>query len=578
MKLLVWVVWVVMTIAVLLFVAHFGSNVPSWDDWDMVPTLTGEQPVTIGWLWSQHNEHRVPLPRLILLGLNKLAGIDFRAAMFFDVVASAALAAAMILLAQLLRGSASFTDLFFPTVLLSWGQAVNLIWAWQVQFFSSMVLAGIALMSIVASSTLIQTRSAAVWIAVCLLLLPLCGANGVALVPALALWLVYVGLLHKRRSDMVLLVGLAVAASLLSALYFVGFEKVPYHPTSSGLRATLKTALQFLTLGLGPATRTLWPISGLITLGVLSVAVFVLMRAAIADAEDRRRAIALLLFLGAMASLALGLGLGRDGFEPRYITLAIPFWCCLYFIAMLYGPRRVPNLAPTLFFVVACLGWWPNTKAGLAYADDLRQHLQAFQSDLMAGSPIYQLIHRHGRYLHPHHDIPTDYLPMLRRTGVWPYRLLQDNPPLHEVVLTLPPTAMNQVAWSAGTAYGTGFASYLLFDFPESPHVVGLRMRYRSWNDKWPVTFVSVDWKSNDQPAFTQERFQKYSPTGDRANWEHSTWPHASEPERMMTVWISEPVRQLRIHPDIQAGAIHISELVLLVPAPPLQAQPAAVR
>jgi hypothetical protein len=31
-----------------------------------------------------------------------------------------------------------------------------------------------------------------------------------------------------------------------------------------------------------------------------------------------------------------------------------------------------------------------------------------------------------------------------------------------------------------------------------------------------------------------------------------------------MTVWISEPIKQLRIHPDIRPGAIHISELVLL--------------
>lgn len=97
---LVWAVCIVMTAATLLFVAHFSSNVPSWDDWDMVPTLTGEQPVTLGWLWSQHNEHRVPLPRLILLGLKGIVGINFRAAMFFDVLALTLLAATMIIIAQ----------------------------------------------------------------------------------------------------------------------------------------------------------------------------------------------------------------------------------------------------------------------------------------------------------------------------------------------------------------------------------------------------------------------------------------------------------------------------------------------
>ena len=82
------------------------------------------------------------------------------------------------------------------------------------------------------------------------------------------------------------------------------------------------------------------------------------------------------------------------------------------------------------------------------------------------------------------------------------------------------------------------------------------------------MTYVSVYWKGNDQPGFTSERFHKYSPTGDRANWEHGTWARLSEPERTMTVWISERINQLRIHPDTRRGAIHISELVLLVPDP----------
>src|SRR5262249_12135622 len=57
--LFVYGIWTVMRLAGLAFVVKFGSNVPSWDEWDMVSTMTGEQPVTASWLWSQHNEHRV---------------------------------------------------------------------------------------------------------------------------------------------------------------------------------------------------------------------------------------------------------------------------------------------------------------------------------------------------------------------------------------------------------------------------------------------------------------------------------------------------------------------------------------
>jgi len=116
-----------MVIAALLFVARYGSNVPSWDGWDMVPTVTGDQPITASWLWSQHNEHRVPLPRLLYLAIIHLTVADFRTIMYFNVLAMAAAAALMIHTARRLRGSSSVTDAFFPILLLHWGQAANFL-------------------------------------------------------------------------------------------------------------------------------------------------------------------------------------------------------------------------------------------------------------------------------------------------------------------------------------------------------------------------------------------------------------------------------------------------------------------
>src|SRR5262249_42934019 len=93
--LVVWGVWAVMTAAAPVLVGAYGDNVPWWDDWVMVPTLTGTQPVTLGWLWAPHNEHRIPLGKLLYLGLLRPAGRDFRAGMVFQVVALAGLAFAM---------------------------------------------------------------------------------------------------------------------------------------------------------------------------------------------------------------------------------------------------------------------------------------------------------------------------------------------------------------------------------------------------------------------------------------------------------------------------------------------------
>ena len=109
----------------------------------MIPVLTAARRVSVEWLWSQHNEHRIPLPRLVLLGLLRLSAGDYRAAMIFNVVALASLALGMVLVAR--RGSGTWreTDAFFPLALLDLGHHANLLWGWQVQFVLSTVLSGL---------------------------------------------------------------------------------------------------------------------------------------------------------------------------------------------------------------------------------------------------------------------------------------------------------------------------------------------------------------------------------------------------------------------------------------------------
>src|SRR5262245_35311777 len=156
-----WGVWTATLAAALLFIAHYASNVPSWDDWDMVPTLTHNQPVTWDWLWSQHNEHRVPIPRLVFLATNRLLGVDMRVTMYLDVLVMAALAAWLMVTAARQRGRTSAADAFFPLALLSLGQAANLLWGWQLQFFASVALAIVALLAIVRAGSTIPIPSAA---------------------------------------------------------------------------------------------------------------------------------------------------------------------------------------------------------------------------------------------------------------------------------------------------------------------------------------------------------------------------------------------------------------------------------
>jgi hypothetical protein len=88
----VWVTWALMFLGALGFVRHYGYNVPRWDEWHAVPALTGNQKLDFTYLWSLHNEHRIPLPKVVLRILGKITHGDSRAGMYFNVIAMAGLA------------------------------------------------------------------------------------------------------------------------------------------------------------------------------------------------------------------------------------------------------------------------------------------------------------------------------------------------------------------------------------------------------------------------------------------------------------------------------------------------------
>ena len=169
-RLFVWSVWLVMILIALVCIAKYGRNIPLCEDWLLVAPLTGNEPDLVGWLWAQNNEHRTPLPRLILLGLLKVTG-DFRVGMYFNVITLGVLAFFLIQFARFLRrGRTSFADAFFPIILLHMGNWENLVFNWQVHFVLPVALICGVLLVIICHPTL-ATGWAAVFSGSCLILL-----------------------------------------------------------------------------------------------------------------------------------------------------------------------------------------------------------------------------------------------------------------------------------------------------------------------------------------------------------------------------------------------------------------------
>jgi hypothetical protein len=496
--------------------------------------------------------------------------------MCFNVLAMGILALAMILVTKRLRGRLNYSDAFFPLLLLHWGHAANFLWSWQVTQILATVLAGILLLLVVPSDPLLGVGKA-VSAGVCLLLLPLCGINGVLLVPAMALWLGHVGALYWRsgqahgRRNGLLTSGLALSALSLAALYFVGYENVPYHPQGPSLRGLLATVVQALSVTLGPTTAAepYWKISGLAVLCLLLISATIVAFIGYSQVSERPRALGLFLFLGAMGALILGIAWGRPyrALDGRYASFVVPALCCAYFVWCLYGPPAVRAVVQMSLFVVTAIVVWPNTQSGVEYAKKLRDQLASMERDMASGVPSYLLINRYASYLHANHDIPTDYFPLLRRARVGDFSLLRDNPPFREVALPLVPVAMNQVTWHGGIAHATGNYPYLVFALPENTYVCGIRVKYSYSSTEGSLPYVSLYWKRDDQNDFTRDQSYKYSPTGDRANWARGTWTRLAQPQTTMFVWLCDNVKELRFHPDFKPCDCEISEILLLVPA-----------
>ena len=444
-RVFVWSVWLIMMLFALVCIAKYGRNIPLAEDWQLVAPLTGNEPNLVSWLWSQNNEHRVPLPRLILLVLLKVTNGDFRVGMFFNVITLGVLASLMILVARHLRGDRTdYADAFFPIALLHMGNWENLVWSWQVGFvLPTAIICGVLLVMI-AHPTL-TTPGAAVFTGVSLVLLPLCGGNGLLFVPFLGLWLSYCGVLQwyavktngGQRWTSGFLLGSAAIALCIIGLYFVGYQRPDWNPPSPGVGASLQTGAKFLALGFGPVAAKSWKLSIFVAFAVLVPSLGMAVRGVLRHKGlERHRALGVLLFFCMLAVFALAMGWGRSGLVPtagmpmRYVLLSVPTLCTAFFVWELYGSRRFRTLVQRGLLLGVCLLIPFNTMAGFQWRDWYLGGMNAVEQDLLGGTRRSLIAKRHREFLiHWWHEAKlAAHMQMLHDAGSGPFAKIRENP------------------------------------------------------------------------------------------------------------------------------------------------------
>ncbi len=443
--LFVWGVWAGMVAIAIWHFAHYARNIPLAEDWNLVAAMTGHEPDLGSWLWSQNNEHRLPLPRLAMLALLKVSGGDFRSGMIFNIAMVALLAAGMIEVARRVRGGTlRYTDAFFPIVLLEVGGWQNLFWHWQMAFVLSVVLVGLGILAIVRRPAL-STPGAAAAIGGALVMAPLTGGSGLLFIPPLMLYAGLMGIRLARhgaskseRRAATTLIGAVVVAGAIIALYLLNYERPDWVPRNPGLGKSIITALQFQAFGLGPAVRTSWNFWIGVTLLVLLAASLRVVQTLIltrrgdplSAGESDLRALGLFACLLSVAGFAAGIGWGRaavidvyQGWPDRYVLLAAPAFCLAYFAFEQPGSAAINRWGRGLLFGLAVLLLPMNMAFGRDWGAWYVGGMNQVAKDIRAGTPRDVLATRHREFLY-HTWEPgrlAEHMQMLHDRGIGPF-------------------------------------------------------------------------------------------------------------------------------------------------------------
>jgi hypothetical protein len=565
-----WTAWGASLVLALVYVGAFGRNVPVVDEWEMVvPFLTGDRPLSFESLWAQHNEHRIVLTRLVELSLIRLGGGDFRVGMYFNVAVCALVAAALVRAARQLRGRPAYQDAVLPILLLQVSHYETFTRGDTVGNVLGTALACAWLLVILRGRAATATHRAA--LAGACLLLPLCGGNGLCLIPALSAWLVYAGIADlrdpARAGRLAGLLELIMVSILyiIIYLYSIGYHAPP-HPRSPGFASVLRMGLEVLSAGLGgPAARSTWPYLGAAVLLLLLLVAGALVSAAWRCRSERLRALGLLLFLGGFASLALAVGWGRSGYGPlagfhsRYALLAAPALCGAYLAWEAYAPRGWAGFVGAMISTLACMCYVPNLEMAWPSGAAQRDALDAFERDVKAGAPPQRIARQHYSprvFSAQWKDVLAPRVNNLRSRNIHQFRQEQLRP---VVPLRIQPAELHDVIWNDGACKATGHDPYMVFRFRKPQYAWGIRLT---------CTYEG----RRDEPA-TFQAFWKLSGRNDFSERERTTIITIAEKEKKIILPIDDVIDSFRIDPDTRPGAFRISRLELMrEPDPPATA------
>ena len=577
------------------FASAHGQSLPYMDDYENGPYINGDKAVTPAYLWMAHNEHRIPLPRLFFIVVNRLSLGDMKPGMFVNV-GVIALAAWVLGRAMLrLRGRFDWTDILIPLSMGGIAQYQTWMWNFQIGFALPTAVFLLALALMVWERGTFSSAGLGRFFLV-LMCLPLCGGPGIPLAAVLAVWLGFEGFRRRRSASpdeqtrglgQILA---AVAVFGLLAVYFWGTANLTLMHDRVTLLDRARCMLEFLSVANGTHSpggaalqyswtefysaikmypqhaifevmTKLWWIDSVWMLALITAAGIALWLAARRRWNTLDTAVAAGLL--AVVALVVALGFGRAkwgayaGMVPRYATLAAMIFPAVH--CALAHSRRTTMAAVLTLLALVFLGFGAVRSYGFAIDEAARQKriMGLFNADLHRNLPIRAVAERNfDVFIFP--DRFEELLETYCRHRLGPWRSVQVTdklPPHHEVEVDLRyPLSLQQMVQEDGGWRGTGSAPYMVYKLPKPTYVLAARIEANITNADGTPGFGYAYWAwSEKEPMVEGQRSQllPFIPSGK---------------DESLNLWIYSTIDMLRFAPDGRPCTMKLKRIVLLVP------------
>lgn len=560
--------WALLTLLSLYAAVRFSTPMPYLDDWmNLTPVIAGKQP-TVAWLMERHSDHRVTAVRLVMAAVLKLTGNRIESFIYLMVAIRSLLALMLIRTARRIRGRTRLSDLFFPLLWLNWGHTESLFWASMLGFLMPVGLMGVVLGVATTSAQRITVRDGAA-AAVCLMVLPLCGGQGVIVTGALCLWWLYVFLFARDclpaspsgRALLLILFALTLPA-LGTYLLKIGPSQAGYVAPAASLSVMVRTAFQFLATGMAPNLVERWYVPAAVTLLCMAVGIGFAARTWNRAPATRPALVGLLCFVAVGLAFVFAVGVKRAalmhnaGLDPRYTEYMAITLSALYLLHLL-SPDRGAKPMPAIYCALLAVFSALSLKSSLVRLSAYHSELTGMQQDLAAGTPLYRCAERYNDLVVLGFiDFPQAALE-LKRAGFAPFAGAQPDPPFRETPVPEEWISRNGLARSSGLWQAADESAALRIRLPDRRRLVGVRFRFRQTDPATATGRWIVYWKRSDQPQFVAH-------DGPNRQFAQYHTFNAGPELQTRTVYMDDDVDEIELQPADRPTAFEMPEITLL--------------